>query len=180
MTIEYDLLAEGDPEREFVAGVAERMPRKGVAAGALIRDRDGLILLVEPVYKPTWDIPGGVVEENEAPLDACRREIAEELGIRLPLTDLLAVDWVPRQGVWHDSLIFVFDGGVIDPELAAALRLPPDELAAVHFTTLNAAAGQLRPSSRRRLAAALDAAAAGNGPAYLQFGRPIGSRPIDG
>lgn len=149
------------------------MPRKRVAAGALIRDPDGRILLVEPVYKPTWDLPGGVVEENEAPLDACRREIHEELGIRLPVTRLLVIDWIPRQGVWHDALAFVFDGGVIDPDRAADFRLPPDELAAVHFATLDAASPHIRPSARRRLAAALDAASTRRGPAYLQFGRPM-------
>jgi 8-oxo-dGTP pyrophosphatase MutT (NUDIX family) len=173
VTLDDDLLAEGEPEAEFEADVADRMPRKRVAAGALIRDPYGRILLVEPVYKPTWEIPGGVVEENESPLEACRREVCEELGIPLPVTRLLVVDWTPRQGVWHDALIFVFDGGVIDPELATRFRLPPAELAGARFTTLDAASGHLRPSSRRRLAAAVDAATTDSGPVYLHFGRPM-------
>jgi ADP-ribose pyrophosphatase YjhB (NUDIX family) len=173
VTLNDDLLAEGEPEAEFEAGIAGRLPRKGVAAGALIRDQAGRVLLVEPVYKPTWEIPGGVVEENEAPLEGCRREIAEELGVQLPVTRLLVVDWIPRLGVWHDALVFVFDGGVLDPELAAGIRLPPDELAAAHFTTLDEAAGRLRPSSLRRLARALDVATTGKGPVYLQFGRSL-------
>jgi len=37
-------------------------------------------LIVNPVYKPVRDLPGGAVEANESPHAACRREVAEELG----------------------------------------------------------------------------------------------------
>ena len=30
-----------------------------MAACALFRDEDGRVLLVDPTYKPTWDLPGG-------------------------------------------------------------------------------------------------------------------------
>ena len=46
------------PEAEHVAGIAARMPRTRVSAGALYRDGAGRILVVEPTYKPTWEIPG--------------------------------------------------------------------------------------------------------------------------
>lgn len=57
------------------------------------------------------EIPGGVAEHDESPLDACRREIREELGFELAIGDLLVVDWVPAHGVWFDGLMFIFDGG---------------------------------------------------------------------
>ena len=31
-----------------------------MAAGALCRDQYGQVLLVDPVYRDTWDVPGGV------------------------------------------------------------------------------------------------------------------------
>jgi 8-oxo-dGTP pyrophosphatase MutT (NUDIX family) len=171
-----DLLADGPPEAEFEPGVASRMPRKRVAAGAVIRDPGGRLLMVEPRYKPTWDIPGGIVEADETPLDACRREIREELGLDLPVDRLLVVDWVPRRGVWHDAVLFVFDGGTVTPDQLAAVTLPPDELAAVRLVCLDQATDHIRPSMQRRLRAALDVADAGAsgivpGPAYLHFGR---------
>lgn len=43
------------------------------AAGALIRDQQGRILLVEPTYKDHWEIPGGVIEVGETPSQGCAR-----------------------------------------------------------------------------------------------------------
>lgn len=83
--IERDLRLEGEPEREFNPGIAERLPRKNVAAGALIRDEHARILFVVPTYKPFLDIPGGLAEDNESPRAAGDREICEELGISLGL-----------------------------------------------------------------------------------------------
>lgn len=81
-----------------------------VAAGALLLDTTGRVLLVHPTYKDTWDIPGGYVERGESPAACCRREITEELSLDREPRRLLAVDWAPndREG---DKLLFVFDCG---------------------------------------------------------------------
>ena len=34
-------------------------PGKRMGAGALIRDPDGRVLMVEPTYKDRWELPGG-------------------------------------------------------------------------------------------------------------------------
>src|ERR1035441_8047479 len=60
------------PPDQYIASLA----RKRMAAGSLFRDEDGRVLLVDPTYKPTWDLPGGVVEKEESPHAACRREVA--------------------------------------------------------------------------------------------------------
>ena len=164
-----DLLAEGTPEPEFTPGISTRLPTKRIAAAALIRDLDGRFLLVEPIYKPTWLLPGGVVEENEDPRAGCARELREELGLDLTPGPLLVVDWMPRHGIWGDSMQFIFDGGVVTPEQAAGFQLQPSELRSCEFVTLERAAELTPPSLARRLAVAV---AASGTPTYLSFGRP--------
>ena len=44
-----------------------------VAAGPLLLDDAGRVLLVHPTYKETWDIPGGYVERGESPPPAVAR-----------------------------------------------------------------------------------------------------------
>ena len=52
--------------------------------GALVRDPDGRLLLVQRTHEPargTWSLPGGRVEPSETPADACAREVLEETGL---------------------------------------------------------------------------------------------------
>ncbi|WP_133781053.1 NUDIX hydrolase [Kribbella sp. VKM Ac-2571] len=164
-----DLAAEGEPEKEFNPGIAARFQRKTAAGGALIRDRAGRILFLEPTYKPTLDIPGGIVEADESPYEACCREVQEEIGLALDIGRLLVVDWVPAHGPWSDSLAFIFDGGILDDP---ALTLDPTEARAHHYLTLADASPRLRPSMARRLALAQRALTTGT-TTYADFGRPV-------
>jgi 8-oxo-dGTP pyrophosphatase MutT (NUDIX family) len=166
-----DLTAEGPPEVEFVPGIAGTFARKRIAAAALIRDDDNRFLLLEPTYKPTWLLPGGVVEADEDPLTACTREVHEELGLALVPGPLLIVDWVPQHGVWGESLQFIFDCGRMSADRVAGLQLQPSEIRSAEFVTLERALTLTPASLGRRLGAALAAADQG-GPTYLRFGRP--------
>lgn len=168
--LDDDLFAEGPPEVEFVPGIAATFASKRIAAAALIRDEAGRFLLVEPTYKHTWLLPGGVVEANEDPLAACVREVHEELGLSVVPGPLLVVDWVPRHGVWGDSLQFIFDCGRLDGDQANHLKLQETEIRSAEFVTLERATALTPPSLGRRLAVALAAADRGQ-PTYLRFGR---------
>src|SRR5690606_37283479 len=72
------------------------------------------VLLVKPSYRPGWAIPGGVVEGDELPQQAAEREVAEELGLRVPAGDLLIAHWMLPDDERPRSLVtFVFDGGTV-------------------------------------------------------------------
>src|SRR5258705_542571 len=57
------------------------LPATPASAGALIFDRAGRLLILNPVYKSGWTIPGGVMEaDGETPWRGCRREGREKGG----------------------------------------------------------------------------------------------------
>jgi ADP-ribose pyrophosphatase YjhB (NUDIX family) len=140
------------------------------AAGALIRDEAGHVLLVEPNYKDYWEIPGGVIEVGETPSQGCAREIEEELGLHRTTGRLLVVDWAPHpeQG---DRVLFVFDGGVLTTSETATIHLQAEELDSYVFLPPEEALDRLIPRLRRRVAAALRALTEG-GVLYLEHGIP--------
>lgn len=144
-------------------------PQGGVArmaAGALFFDPGDRLMLVEPSYKPHWDIPGGMVESGESPLAACRREVAEELGIAPPIGRLLVVDWAPQDG---DKVLYVFDGGVLAPAHRAGIVLQREELYGYRFFAPEEIEAVLIPRLYRRLRSALRARAEGV-TLYLEHG----------
>ncbi|MGW2254193.1 NUDIX hydrolase [Kitasatospora sp. NPDC001660] len=145
-----------------------------VASAVLFFDEQDRVLLVDPVYKPDWDFPGGVVERGEAPTDAALRETAEELGLRLDpaALRLLAVDWEPRTGPRRGGLRLMYDGGLLDATARQGLLLQREELRSWRFVTLDEAADLLPPSRYRRLAATLDARRSGE-LRYLEAGRRV-------
>ena len=143
--------------------------RKRVSADAILRDEAGRILLVDPGYKPGWDLPGGMAEANESPADCVRREVKEELGLDLRPGPVLCIDWVPPHGPWDDLLAFVFDAGVLSRESVADIRLLDGELDGFEFCGELQTAQRLSPRAWRRVGAALDAGRVGC-PAYLQDG----------
>jgi ADP-ribose pyrophosphatase YjhB (NUDIX family) len=61
-------------------------------ASALIIDDSGRVLLSRRAGDPgkgMWDIPGGFIEEGEAPLETLRREMEEETSLEIEPTEFL-------------------------------------------------------------------------------------------
>lgn len=146
------------------------------ASGVLFCGRDGRVLVVEPVYKDTWEIPGGVVEPGESPRQTCRREVAEELGLDVVPGALLCVEYAgPPYARW-EGYRFVFDGGELTGESLAAIRLQEDELAGWRLITVEELEGLVAAPLGRRIRAALEAHTDGRGPRYLENGVSSASR----
>lgn len=133
-----------------------RLPTTRGAAGALLIDDTGRILLVERVYDAVWPwgLPGGIIEADESPLGACMREIREELGIDPVIEHLAAVDWVSPQPPKTAGNMFLFTGQ-IPP--AGNIRLDPTELSAWTWVAPADIPHLLAPHTARRVDAALTA-----------------------
>jgi 8-oxo-dGTP pyrophosphatase MutT (NUDIX family) len=96
--------------------IVVRPPTRGVKC--LLVD-GGRVLLVRHTYgSGKWDLPGGSIRRNEAPLHAARRETREELGIAVD-------DWADI-GTLHARVrrradtVHVFRAEVASPELILA------------------------------------------------------------
>lgn len=57
------------------------MPAARLSAGLVLVHPEDCRFLILRAYR-NWDFPKGIVESNETPLQAARRETAEETGIR--------------------------------------------------------------------------------------------------
>lgn len=134
-----------------------------VAAGALFFDDRGRVLLVHPTYKDTWDIPGGYVERGESPAAACRREIAEELGLDRPVIRMLGIDWAPN-GNEGDKLLFLFDCGTLGAD-EQRIQLSSSELDNWRWVSLDDLDDLVIPRISRRIRAV-----GAGGAAYLEHG----------
>ncbi|RMH02440.1 MAG: NUDIX hydrolase [Chloroflexi bacterium] len=143
-----------------------------MAAGALLWDEDGRFLIVKPTYKPTWEIPGGVVEAGESPREACEREILEELGLIRPLRRLLCVDYVRESATKVEGVMFIFDGGMLSAADLANMHLPPTELSHYLLVDGKTAVHYLNERLTQRVRHALHAAA-NNHVCYLEDQQPV-------
>lgn len=146
-----------------------KMAHPRMAAGALFFDEADRVLLVEPSYKDYLDIPGGYVERGESPLQACVREVQEELGITPPIGRLLVVDWAPNPGE-GDKVLYLFDGGSLTAVACRHIEVQANELRGYAFHDPEELPELTIPRLVRRITAGIEARAY---PAtvYLEHGR---------
>lgn len=134
----------------------ESLPKKRMAAGALLFDAHGNLLIVNPTYKEGWDMPGGIVEDNESPAAACRREIREEIGLDLHPGRLLGVDYTSSGPDYLESLMFVFAGPELTKPNIDTIVIDDTEISEARLVKPAQALNLLRPRVARRVARILD------------------------
>jgi 8-oxo-dGTP diphosphatase len=144
---------------------ADRFATPRVAAGVLFRDAAGRVLLVKPTYKDGWEIPGSYVEAGESPRTAAAREVQDELGQAVELTEMLVLDWAPHPAK-GDKLLIIFDGGHLDQHQVDQLAIARHELSDAQFFDVD----QLADVMPARLARRVIYAATGHDNAYLEHG----------
>lgn len=111
-----DRVAYGDGEI-----VRQYVKHTGAVAIVAIDDDDRVLLIQQyrhPIRHRDWELPAGLLDvEGEEPLEAARRELAEE-------ADLVAAHWEPLVSSWttpggNDEMIHVFLATGISPASSA-------------------------------------------------------------
>lgn len=127
------------------------LPRKQMAAGALFLNEKNELLILHPTYKDRFEIPGGIVENDESPKKAVEREIKEEIGLEVNVKQLLVCDY------WHttegrpDNLQFIFYGGVLTGEQINQIRIDEKEIKSCEFVPFQTNEDKEKISQRQRV-----------------------------
>lgn len=133
------------------------LPKKRMGVGALFLNENNELLIVKPSYKDHWSVPGGVVDENESPQKACKREVKEEIGLDIERPKFLCVDWTSPTPEKGESLQFIFFGGALQQEQINKIKLQADEISEYQFLSLEKALPLLSEKLKRRIPKCLEA-----------------------
>lgn len=149
------------------------LPKKRMASNALFFNDAGNILIVKPIYRSDWLLPGGSVEANESPREACLREIKEELNTEIPLGSLLCVEYMAEEKERDECVQFTFYGGVLTPVQIQNIVLPVEELSEYRFSILDEVLALLSPGLAKRVPHCLEAIERST-TIYLEDGQRMG------
>jgi len=123
------------PRMEFL----NSLPKKRMSAGAIIRNSEAKVLFVKPNYRDTWLVPGGVVDADESPKQASEREVLEEIGLTLKVSNILTMVYSHPLTDNIESLSFMFDGGVLSQQQIDAIYYQDAEIERHSFLSLEEA-----------------------------------------
>lgn len=143
-----------------------------MGAGVILLSEAGELLILKPTYKDHWTIPGGVVDANESPREACRREVLEEIGLDISNLIFVAIDYKPENNERDENLQFMFAGGTLSTEQVNEIVLQEDEISAYQFLDPVEAAKLLGQNLGKRLPHCIEALHKQIG-IYLEESAPI-------
>lgn len=137
------------------------LPRKPVGAGVLLFNTKGELLIVKPDYKEGWLIPGGSVEADESPVQGAIRETKEEIGIDVLSPILVGVFYKSSRDARPESIMFMFNGGVLSDTDIESIKLQEDEILAYKFSPPEEALTLVSKSLRASIPSSMEASAKG-------------------
>lgn len=117
------------------------LPAKPNAANILLWNDKGELLIGKPNYREHWNLPGGVVDASESPLDAALREAKEEFDITVPAdeVELKLVHYTPENDGFHDFVTYIFEGGIVSESQIKSIKLQAEEMDEYRFVSVDEA-----------------------------------------
>jgi ADP-ribose pyrophosphatase YjhB (NUDIX family) len=166
----------------------QSLPKKRLAIGALIFYREQLLILKptytqDPLDQPlvrNWILPGGIVEAEESPEEALRREIKAQLEIEVEPTRLITVDYIHNIDVRGEYVYFLFETKALSESQAQKTKPLAEEIKDYKFVDIEKALMILNTNAARRIESALISMQDGINVNYLEDGNsPFFKADID-
>ena len=110
------------PVRRFV--IRRAAPSWTAGAVAILERDDGRWLMVSPVYRNGWSLPGGLIDRGEDPASAVIREFAEELGITIAV---IGDPWIVYDSTMR-RIDAIFHAELVDDVDPDGIRVQSPEL----------------------------------------------------
>lgn len=156
----------------MVSEYYKNLPKKRMGAGIMLFNKNNEILIVKPSYKDHWSVPGGSVEENESPKEACIREIREEINIAIDDPKFLCIAYYSNESepTKGESLQFMFYGGVLKDDQISNIRLADGEISEYKFFKTDEALPLFNKKSQYWVLKSLEAIK-NNSAIYLENGK---------
>lgn len=137
----------------YLRGIRDRVGRDLVllpSVAVLIWDQSGRLLLMQESQTMRWQTIGGMVDPDESPWDAARREAREESGVEVRLERIRAALGGPGYRVQYpngdlcsyvstvfDAVIVAGEPGSGDDEVHQVAWFDPAEIGALDLDPLN-------------------------------------------
>lgn len=124
------------------------------AATVFVQDTDGRVLLVQRADNGLWALPGGGMEFGETLAQCAEREVLEETGCRVTVTDVVGIYSDPRHIIEYDDgevrqqFAISFRGELVDGTLRSSDETP----ATGWFTSAEVVELPMHDSNRLRVA----------------------------
>jgi len=106
---------------------------------------DGKILLVKHSYRPLWYMPGGAVDYSETGIDAAKREVEEEVGVKCG--DLELFGFYHSIQYEHDDYVALYVAKIS----SISYTIDPHEISQASWFEINNLPSDISPGTKRRI-----------------------------
>lgn len=116
----------------------------------MLKRGDGKFLLLKPSYRDGWLLPGGGVDPNEQPSEACIREFMEETNLNISLREMIQISSkiFEHNDDKYDSFTFLYEVTCDDVSL---LEIDNDEIIDYKWVDIEEACALMSTSWGKRL-----------------------------
>ncbi len=137
--LEFGKLKDNDKKRLYCPDcgfIFYQNPKPAVGV-IIFREPDEILLVKRNIhpYKNFWSFAGGFIEENEKPEDALKREVLEELNLKVKKTDFFGF-YVDNRSYQKDSLLGIIYFSSSDRIDFSNIKIDDDEIKDFKFFKL--------------------------------------------